>query len=264
MLLANKEFNLPNQVVGLQYLNFKGEKFSKSKNRGVFCNQLTDIGIPSDVFRFCLTGLIPETNDTNFNWDLFQKAINTDLIGKYGNLINRTASFAKKNYKGPIRRPSPDQILPEDQQFFDRIQEKLGDLERDYEKVELRSVVSDFLALCDEGNKYFDKGAPWKAIKEDRARTEAILYNCLDLCKTLATVISPVLPDTYQTVCSQIGYTPDQSDTSNDRFAATINSSPAEFNVSEPVPIFQRLDAQGLADVEVKTSIKKDLKTYFE
>jgi methionyl-tRNA synthetase len=264
MLLANGEFNLPKQVIGLQYLTFKGEKFSKSKNRGVFCNQLTDIGIPADVFRFCLTGLIPETNDTNFSWELFQKSINGDLIGKYGNLINRTVSFVSKNYGGVVKRPSENQIRPEDRQFFERVKARLGDIEKDYERVELRATLGDFLALCDEGNRYFDQSAPWKGIKEDRARTEAVLYHCLNLCKTLATVVSPILPDSYSKVCQQIGYSQENGSASQDRLAAVVNHSPEEFRVQSPTPLFSRLDNAGLAAVEAKTSVKRDLKTYFE
>ena len=61
MILAHGKFNLPYNVIGLQYLNYEGGKFSKSKKIGVFCEKLPDSGIDVDVMRGYLTFVIPET-----------------------------------------------------------------------------------------------------------------------------------------------------------------------------------------------------------
>ncbi|MFW6283507.1 MAG: methionine--tRNA ligase, partial [Minisyncoccales bacterium] len=42
IIIAEGDLNLPYQVVGLQYLNYEGGKFSKSKKRGVFCEKLPE------------------------------------------------------------------------------------------------------------------------------------------------------------------------------------------------------------------------------
>jgi len=54
MLLANGEYTLPHHVAGLQYLNFNGEKFSKSKGRGVFFYNLLDSDINIDSLSLTL------------------------------------------------------------------------------------------------------------------------------------------------------------------------------------------------------------------
>ncbi|RLG59602.1 MAG: methionine--tRNA ligase, partial [Candidatus Hydrothermarchaeota archaeon] len=51
MLLANGEYLLPYRVAGLQYLNYEGDKISKSKGWGIFCENLPKTNLSSDVWR---------------------------------------------------------------------------------------------------------------------------------------------------------------------------------------------------------------------
>ena len=43
-----------NVTLFLEYLNYEGQKFSKSRGVGLFGNNVRDTGIPADVFRFYL------------------------------------------------------------------------------------------------------------------------------------------------------------------------------------------------------------------
>jgi hypothetical protein len=52
----------------LEYLNYEGGKFSKSRNRGVFGPAAKDTGIPASVWRFYLLSTRPETADAMFSW----------------------------------------------------------------------------------------------------------------------------------------------------------------------------------------------------
>jgi hypothetical protein len=52
-----------------EYLNYEGEKFSKSHNRGVFGPAAKETGIPASVWRYYLLSTRPETADANFSWD---------------------------------------------------------------------------------------------------------------------------------------------------------------------------------------------------
>ncbi len=99
-LIANKEYNLPHNVVGLQYLNYEGGKFSKTHKRGVFCENIPKTGINPDILRAYLTFVIPETDDTEFKWSDFESRVNADLIGNFGNFINRTLTFIDSKLNG--------------------------------------------------------------------------------------------------------------------------------------------------------------------
>ena len=54
-----------------EYLNYEDAKFSKSRGVGVFGDAVSSTGIPSDVWRFYLVYMRPESQDTAFNWDDF-------------------------------------------------------------------------------------------------------------------------------------------------------------------------------------------------
>jgi methionyl-tRNA synthetase len=53
----------------VEYLNYEGGKFSKSKNRGVFGPAAKETGIPASVWRYYLLSTRPETADAMFSWD---------------------------------------------------------------------------------------------------------------------------------------------------------------------------------------------------
>ena len=44
-----------------EYLNYEDGKFSKSRNVGVFGNNVSDTDIPADIYRFYLLYIRPES-----------------------------------------------------------------------------------------------------------------------------------------------------------------------------------------------------------
>jgi methionyl-tRNA synthetase len=183
-------------------LNYEGKKFSKSKKIGVFCEKLPEIDIPVDIWRAYLSQLIPETNDTEFKWKEFQERINSDLIGNFGNLVNRVLSFVKSRYEGKISKPktlSKTQLL-----FIKEVEEKTKEIEALFESCEIRKAYSEILALSSKGNKFFNDNEPWKTVKEDKEETEKVLFVCLELIKRLSLLISPFIPDSSKKIWAQI------------------------------------------------------------
>ncbi len=188
-IIANGEYNLPYNVVGLQYLNYERSKFSKSKNWGVFCENLPDAGLDADYWRFYLSYLIPETKDTEFLWQDFELRINSELIGNFGNFINRTLSFVKNYFDKRI----PD-LNPKDKKFLKKVETQIDTIIKDYENVELRKALLEILKLSDMGNKYFEKKEPWKT------KDPEVVYIGANLCKILALLIQPFIPTSSQKI----------------------------------------------------------------
>lgn len=62
-----------------EYLNYENQKFSKSRGVGVFGDAAKTTGIPSDIWRFYLIYIRPETQDTNFSWDDFAFKVRIDI-----------------------------------------------------------------------------------------------------------------------------------------------------------------------------------------
>ena len=90
-----------------EYLNYEGGKFSKSKGVGVFGTDAKETGIPADVWRFYIYYNRPEKSDALFTWKDFQEKVNAELIGNFGNLVNRTLQFVTRFYGGTLPEGTP-------------------------------------------------------------------------------------------------------------------------------------------------------------
>jgi methionyl-tRNA synthetase len=55
-----------------------------------------------DVLRYALLSSAPETKDNNFTWKDFQTKNNSELVGIFGNFINRVAVLIHKYYDGVV------------------------------------------------------------------------------------------------------------------------------------------------------------------
>ena len=106
LLLASGEgYNLPWNVSATEFLQFKGEKASKSQRVGIWIDEALEM-FPVDYWRFFLIATRPESKDTNFTWSAFIDKINADLNDTFGNFIHRTLSFIASKFDGEIPNPT--------------------------------------------------------------------------------------------------------------------------------------------------------------
>ncbi len=262
MLIANGEFNLPYQVVGLQYLNYEGGKFSKSKRRGVFCEKLLETGISPDIMRSYLIFLIPETNDSEFKWDEFQRRINSDIIGNFGNLVNRTISFIYDRLDRKIEKPKEKEIAKIDKKFYEEIRKKTKRVSEYLESVRLKEAFSEILSLSNDGNKYFEETKPWEVIKSDRKRAKHILYNCASLCRTLAILSYPFIPSTSESIWAQLNLD-GRVDEPKLWDSASEIKIPDIHKVSPPKILFEKISNEYLTKFKDSVSNSIDISKFF-
>ena len=262
MVIAHGDFNLPKNVIGLQYLNYEGQKFSKSKGVGVFCERLPELGLEPDVWRHYLTQVIPETGDSEFRWKDFQERVNSDLIGNYGNYVNRVLNFIHSRLSGVITRPSEDRFTKRDKDLLEKIAEKREKVEQLLEKAELRKAYSEILELSSEGNKYINDTEPWVAIKNDPQRANDIFYNSAVLLKSLAVLSAPYLPQTSQRVWAQLNLT--DSPLNTGRWNNVGEDLGERHQVNKPEILFRKITDEQIVEYKDKASQGTDLKGYFK
>ncbi len=70
-------------------------KLSTSKNWAVWVPDILERYDP-DSIRYFLTVNAPENRDTDFSWREFIYSHNSELLGAYGNFVNRTLKFIEK------------------------------------------------------------------------------------------------------------------------------------------------------------------------
>ena len=210
-LMGAGGFTLPYDVVGLEFLNYEGDKISKSRNWGIFLDYQNAvkviqnenvIDVDPDVLRFYLALIMPETKDSNFVWKDFQEKINAELIGNFGNFVYRTLSFLKTNFNSVI--PEPDTLSAKDKVIFKKISEKKKIIQQLIYDYKFRDALKEALELSAAGNKYFQDKKPWKILKSDPEATRNTLYVAVNLVRSLAIIFSPFVPFACEKIWSQL------------------------------------------------------------
>ena len=103
ILLGIKNPALPTHIISNEYLTLEKRKISTSNNWAVWVPYILEHYHP-DSIRYFLTTNAPENRDTDFSWREFISSHNAELLGAYGNFINRTLKFLEKSYDGQITK----------------------------------------------------------------------------------------------------------------------------------------------------------------
>tara|TARA_B100000965_G_scaffold377734_1_gene372010 strand:- start:912 stop:2537 length:1626 start_codon:yes stop_codon:yes gene_type:complete len=240
LIAANRK--LPYNVVGYNYLTFEGEKFSKSKSIGVFCTNIHDESLDIDMLRFYLASCLPESKDSDFRWKEFRQVVNSQLIGNVANFFNRTVSMINKYFDGEISLSEmPSYPILSEKKIFSN---DIGIL---FEKGEIRAGIKKILEFSSLGNSFIDSKEPWNLAKTDKKELSKVLYSCLDHARTLAILMSPIVPDKMATFWK-------------DQLLLTdVPSKPGLWNLEEnfplihkigrPNPLYKRVDEEELTRI---------------
>ena len=95
---------LPYDVPANEFLNMEGQKISGSRNWVVDGLDFLSRYDP-DPLRYYLTANMPETRDTDWEWEEFVTRNNNELVANWGNLVNRVLSFGHKHWDCLIPDP---------------------------------------------------------------------------------------------------------------------------------------------------------------
>ena len=250
MIMANQKIALPYDVIGLQYLNFEGKKFSKSRGIGVFCENLEkaekQLGITNDYWRFYLTFLIPENKDSEFFWQDFKNRINGDLIGNFANLINRTLNLI---YKSNTKIKTDKAKLSNEIEF---IKKKTNEILDFYKKVELRNALRSTLELSAFGNKFVNDNELWKQEKDYEEKLSLLAY----LIKDIAILLWPIIPTTAEKIGDITGCKIKLKNLNDFSIPLKLEK--------KPQLLFKKIDDDILKKLKLLTSNVTDISDYFK
>jgi methionyl-tRNA synthetase len=236
ILAARGDTILPYDVPANEFMNFGGQKASKSANVGTTVPQLLAAFDP-DAIRYYLIANAPETADTNYAEDDFIRRNNDELVATWGNLVHRTLTFLQRSFDGTVPEHATD---PE-------VAQALGDargrVESLLDGVRLRDALRETLALARFGNEWFDRQAPWKQVKEDRQAANHTMGSLLDLINALKVLFAPFLPHTSARLHAMLGY----SDALDSGEGWRFEPVPAGRRLPPPSPLFRKLDLPAVA-----------------
>jgi len=187
--------NLPYDVPANEFMNLEGQKISGSRNWAVWANDFLSRYDP-DPLRYYLTANMPESKDTDWDWEEFYHRNNDELVATWGNLANRVLSFANKHWEGRV--PEPGELTPLDLDLLHTVEDGFKSVGDELEAVHLRAALAEAMRIATEVNKYLDQTAPWQAVKTDKGAAARAIYTAIRAIDSLKILFAPFLPFTSE------------------------------------------------------------------
>jgi len=191
----DENLNLPDVPAINQFLQLEGRQFSKSRGIILGLDQL-DEEYGNDPLRFYIASIMPETHDTNFNWDNFARTHNNVLIANLGNFINRTLTLSQdvKMHAHFVHRKALHHTKHAMEKAYDAL-----------ENTQFKKYVEAILELSSFGNKYMSDMRPWEEKDQDTEKFHKTMASCMHIVLALHALIKPLLPETYEKLSHMIG-----------------------------------------------------------
>ena len=197
MMKAHGDYIMPKNVPAFEFLNLENDKISTSRNWAVWAHEyVEDFPDQQDALRYALLSSAPETKDNNFTWKDFQTKNNSELVGIFGNFINRVTVLTQKYYNGIV--PQPNEFEQVDKDLYHEIQQIPEKIGKNLDEFRFRDALTEMMNLARLGNKYLADEEPWKVIKDNPERVKTQMFCALQVAGALAYLCEPFLPFTSQ------------------------------------------------------------------
>lgn len=195
MMKAHGDYIMPKNVPAFEFLNLENDKISTSRNWAVWAHEyVEDFPDQQDALRYALLSSAPETKDNNFTWKDFQTKNNSELVGIFGNFINRVTVLTQKYYNGIV--PQPNEFEQVDKDLFHEMQQIPEKIGKNLDEFRFRDALTEMMNLARLGNKYLADEEPWKVIKDNPERVKTQMFCALQVAGALAYLCEPFLPFT--------------------------------------------------------------------
>ncbi|MEM1536668.1 MAG: methionine--tRNA ligase [Candidatus Bathyarchaeia archaeon] len=251
LMASHENYNLPWNVSATEFLQFKGEKASKSLRIGIWIDEALEL-FPPDYWRYFLIATRPETKDSNFSWEIFAEKINADLNDTYGNFVHRTLSFINKHFDSRV--PEPGNLDAGDNQVLESLKERVNEIAGNYEACRLQAAASGVMGIARLGNQYLNEKEPWNLIKRDKAKAATTMYVAVQLVKALAIISAPIIPFTAEELWKTLNL---PGSVHQQKWEEALKPLPAGHMIAEAKPLFRKIEADEKKLDEMLEKVRK-------
>lgn len=223
---------LPKQILVHGWWQKDGQRMSKSTGNVVDpIAVIRDWG--ADAFRYYVVRELDIGPDGNWTEAGFRARYNAELKNGLGNLVNRSLSMLKRYRNGLVPMPSVE-LAAESENVIAQTRAQL-------ESNELQGALRSIWSLVTRANQYVDHTAPFKLAKDpaQAKRLDEVLYNLAEVCRILAVLLWPFLPETAAKIYAQLGL-----NGAPDKFSAALwGGLTAGHSLGQPMPLFPPKEA---------------------
>jgi methionyl-tRNA synthetase len=235
LMLANGgSWKLPDDIISSEFVTLEGRKISTSQNWAIWVKDIVDRYNP-DSIRYFIFANGPEKRDADFTWREFVNSHNGELLGAYGNFVNRTLAFVHKYFNAAVPEGS---LRPDISRKISELYIVVGKL---IEGGNLKEAIDTIFEFVRFGNKYFDTEKPWEARNTNMKSCSDTLYNCVQIIANLAVLLEPFLPFSSEKIIQWLSIENGWS----------VKNVPVGFSISVPEILFERLDKK-IVDEELE------------
>lgn len=223
---------LPAKVYTHGFLTIEGQKMSKSKGLFLQAHDLA-AALPPDLFRYYILSKMSGSID-DFNFDVAElcQKINSDIVGKFLNILSRCAKLLFRYHEGALCPQIADASL---------IDASAAANEESWDLIEQRQyahAIQLLMRQVDTINERLTQQAPWSVLKNEPSDRKSwqSLSDALRSFVWVARAMSPIIPHLSKQIFQYFN-----TESHSDPAALTVLRRPYE-------PLLHRLDAQNLKD----------------
>ena len=239
----NTPYKLVDSLPANEFYKLEGRQFSKSEGWMIDLESFfTQFSV--DQARYAIASNAPETADAEFTWKDFQNRCNSELLGKYGNFVNRALVFVFQRMGGTV--PPLKDPAEEDLAFLENIKRVAEECSKAYESFHVRKACQLIMELSQIGNVYFDSKKPWQLAKdpEKQSLLQNTLRCSLECMKALAVISFPIMPKTAEKVWSFLGFNESLEKMGEDKGWDSLIEEPLEEEraINKPEILFAKVE----------------------
>lgn len=195
-MLLSAGFSLPKIIFVHGFINYKGEKMSKSLGNVIDPFPLIE-KYGKDAVRFYLLHEVSTFGDSDYSKEHFHDVYEGLLVSRLGNLVSRVGKMIQ-NVGGEIACSSKDDTIFDINKIWGEYREFM----KKYEIGEAIRLVWNFIHRLDE---YIEENKVYKLIKENPEDAKTKLSGLAYSIVSVAWMINPFLPETSEKILKTFG-----------------------------------------------------------